>query len=195
MRGEQLSAMPILVARFGGVHVLLAVVLLMASVVACGLATLRVEPRLARLSGGLAALTVLVATALPQSWPPIVERGDLEPAPMGDTLGRLPEIVAAPGSLAATLLVLNAAIYVPVGWSTVLVLGRRRRALVAGTVLSILVEMIQFLVLGRVAATDDVIINAVGCFVGAVVALPIERTTALRRRKLHETQGVVLETE
>ena len=82
-----------------------------------------------------------------------------------------------PGSLPAIQLFSNVLLHAPVGFG--LVLGwRRLRHLTVPIIclgLSIAIETIQFFALGRVAATDDVVLNVSGAMIGWLAARLLSR--------------------
>lgn len=134
----------------------------------------RVRWALRALAAG-SALVVLLATATG----PVRFDGDLVLQPGGAGLGDLNQVIADPTSLAAVLLFSNVALYVPVGlfgslgWPS-----RRSSVLVAALVLSIVVEGVQLGFLGRVASTDDVLLNFLGALIGYLVAPRVVPSTA-----------------
>lgn len=78
-------------------------------------------------------------------------------------------------SVAVRNVAFNVALFVPIGltWTWVAILSARswRMAVLAGTGLSVLVELTQMLLpVGRAADVDDVILNMLGVFVGVVAA-------------------------
>lgn len=112
-------------------------------------------------------LTLLAAMLSPWSWPPEREGwGDLVLRPGDDSLGRLGVLHTDPTSLAAVLLVLNVALFVPFPCFSVLGWGRPRAVLFIAAMVSISIEAAQFVALSRVAATDDVILNMLGALLG-----------------------------
>lgn len=135
---------------------------------------------------GLAAvslLAILAATVTPQSWPP--ERdgwGDLVVAPGGDSLGRLEVLHADPNSLAAVLVVLNVALFVPLAGFAVLGWGRPWTVLLVAVAVSMGIETVQLVALSRVAATDDVILNLAGAVLGIGLGRVIAHAARRRRR-------------
>jgi hypothetical protein len=155
-----------------------------AAVTACAVVVLRIRAwrgatpwtAIARVGLAGSVLVVLLATALPRAWPP-EGRGDLVLAPGRGGLADWRVVLEAPGSLAAVLLVLNVVLYLPVGlFGGLLVPDRPGRAVAGAVGLSILVETWQLAVIGRVASTDDVLLNVVG----AVVGLGLARTLVHR---------------
>lgn len=96
-------------------------------------------------------------------------------------LGDLADLVEDPGSLAAVQLVLNVALYVPVGLLVTMGWdgdGRGvRRGLLVGACTSLFVEFVQWQFTTRVASTDDVLLNLIG------VGLGVSLVAAVRRRR------------
>ncbi len=81
----------------------------------------------------------------------------------------------------------NLALFVPFGVCLGLVPGLRVRGAVAISVaLSILVETGQYLLGARVADVDDVILNAIGGLLGALLARAAVRRWPFRRARLRE---------
>lgn len=117
----------------------------------------------ARILAGGSALVVVLATAVG----PIDPDGDLVLRPGGAGLGDLDQILADPNSLAGVLLVSNVLLYLPVtlfgrlGWPE-----HPGRVLLFALLLAISIETAQFLWLGRVASTDDVLLNFLGATIG-----------------------------
>lgn len=132
-----------------------------------------VVPAAARAFVVPAVLAVLLATALPDSWPPPFTGGDLVLRPGEGGLDRLPQLWRAPGDLEAVLLVANVLLYVLLAAAISLGWGRPTRALACAAALTVLVESVQYAALERVAAVDDVLLNLTGAVLGvALVALP-----------------------
>lgn len=113
-----------------------------------------------------AVVTTIVSTALPRS--ANIERdGDLVWSLGGAGLGNLDQLAANPNSLAAVLFVGNIVLYTAVAFCAVLGWYEHRRWVMAWCLgLSVAVETVQYLALGRVAATDDVLINMLGAAIG-----------------------------
>lgn len=127
---------------------------------------------------------VLVATAAPALGDGDGHRGDLAWQPGRGGLGDLAARLADPDSLATVLLVLNLVMFVPVGLFAALGWpGRAGRVLLACLGLSLLVETAQLLFGGRVAATDDVLLNLAGAAAGVGVARVATRLHRAPRRK------------
>lgn len=110
---------------------------------------------------------VVVATGLPTHWSSGSGGADLRLAPGHGGLGKagLQLLRGSPGA-AAQLFVLNGLVYVPLGAALAWRWPSRGRALVVPLVVSIAVECTQYLMLDRVAATDDVVLNVGGAVVG-----------------------------
>lgn len=128
-----------------------------------------------------AAAVVVLATATPDAWPPLVRPdGDLVLQPGRGGLSEWRVLLQQPDSLAAVLLVANIALYVPLGFAARLGWQRTRPVLAAILTLSISVEVLQWRVLGRVGSTDDVLLNvaggALGVLLACVVAAPESRS-------------------
>jgi hypothetical protein len=124
------------------------------------------------------AMVIVAATAMPfpHGFDP---DGDLVLAPGGAGLGDLDQIVADPTSLAAILLLSNILLYVPLAFfATISFHPRRLLALVVCLALALAVEITQYLFLGRVAATDDLILNMVGSLIGYAVASMLFRRSS-----------------
>ena len=130
------------------------------------------------LAVGAALCVVAVAAAPLRAIAAVDRRGDLARR-LGD--GGLRQIAVLrddPGSLAALLLLLNVIMFAPVGFLGLI--GWPARApwvLIGCLVLSLAIEAAQLLFLGRVAATDDVVLNMTGSGAGALLAMLV-----LRRR-------------
>lgn len=123
-----------------------------------------------------AALTAVVATAYPREGWLLLSDGDLALLPGAGGLGDLDQILADPGSLAAVLLYANVLLYVPVGFFGAVGWHRRRPIVfLAALALSVAVEALQFSVLGRVAASDDVLLNVAGAVFGLALAVFVLR--------------------
>jgi len=128
------------------------------------------------------AFSIVAATAVPYTWPPVrYGLGDLVLVPGRGGMGDLAQILAAPGSLAAILLAANVLLYIPltlaaaVGWPQ-----RSATILLAALLLSLSVETVQYLVLERVAATDDVILNMTGAVMGLAAGIAIRNQLSER---------------
>lgn len=121
---------------------------------------------------------VILATALPRS-ARIESDGDLVLTPGRGGLGDLGQILADPTSLAGVLLLSNLVLYIAVAFFAVYGWHEKRWLVLPACLgLSVLVEAIQFLLLGRVAATDDVILNMAGGLIGYVAAVASLRFTS-----------------
>jgi hypothetical protein len=130
-------------------------------------------------------LVVLLATALPRAWPP-GGAGDLVLLPGRGGLADWRVLLEAPSSLAAVLLALNVVLYLPVGlFAGILRPDRPGRVLGGAIGLSVLVEAWQLGVIGRVASTDDVLLNASG----AAIGLGLARWMTSRRSDDATTSG------
>lgn len=118
-----------------------------------------------------AALTAVVATAYPREGWLLSSDGDLVLTPGRGGLADLDQILAEPGSLAAALFFANVLLYVPIGFFGAVGWHRRRMLVfLAALGLSLAVETLQLSVLGRVAATDDVLLNVGGAVLGLGLA-------------------------
>jgi hypothetical protein len=127
------------------------------------------RPAARALAAGAAGV-VLVATAAPHSWPPQLHPdGDLVLQLGGGGLA----VLAEPGSLAAVLLVANVLLYVPLGFTARLAWPRTLPVLAGIVGLSVLIEVVQWQWLGRVACTDDVVLNAAGGVMGIMLAASV----------------------
>jgi hypothetical protein len=124
----------------------------------------------ARILTGSAVLGVVLATAMPRSWPPVWQTdGDLVLTPGRDTLGRLGQIFSS-GGIEDLLVLGNVAIYVPLGFFMTVAGARPFRAMFAAGALSAAVESLQMLGLGRVASIDDWLLNIIGAALGVATA-------------------------
>lgn len=129
------------------------------------------------------ALVIVAATAMPFSRGFSLD-GDLVLAPGGAGLGDLDQIAADPTSLAAVLLLSNILLYVPLAFFAVLSFHRRRHlALIVCLAVALAVEAAQYLFLGRVAATDDLILNMVGSLIGYTMGVIVLRSSSGGRRE------------
>lgn len=166
-----------------GLAFTLSVVVLGATAVAASVAWLRASRgarpaavAVARAVAPGAALLIVAATATPFRWPPELGTGDLALGIGAGGLGNLPRVLAQPGSLAWMLLLLNLSIYAPLTFSAALGWPTRRWSILAAALgLSLLVEALQLLVLDRVAATDDVLLNMAGATVGLLFGFGMRR--------------------
>jgi hypothetical protein len=149
---------------------------------AVGVVVTAVISRRAQASGrsvarGLAVvslLAIVVATVTPRAWPPQRDGwGDLVLAAGHDTLGQLGVLRTDPTSLAAVLIVVNVALFVPFAVFAVLGWGRPWAVLLVALAVSVSIETIQFVALSRIAATDDVILNVGGAVVGGCLGSSI----------------------
>lgn len=129
----------------------------------------------------LAAGTALVIAALTLAPAGLVE-------PVRIAVGRLVSVVAGP--LLAGLpyddaeRLLNTLLFVPLGATLALVLGRRGLplAILAGFALSAAVEYAQAAIPGRVPDVADVLWNSLGTAVGAVAVAALRAVVALASR-------------
>ncbi len=93
--------------------------------------------------------------------------------------------MSTPTTLEARLLVANLLLFVPVGLLAVLGWRRPSLGLAAGVLLSIVIELAQFLVFSRVAVTDDV--NGGGAALGALLGSLVLSLT----KRLPESNAVL----
>jgi glycopeptide antibiotics resistance protein len=79
----------------------------------------------------------------------------------------------------------NVALFVPLGVFLVLLVGTRHWlvALVAGIILTSMIESAQREIPGRVSDPRDVAANSIGMFVGVVIAVLLTLPAELRRRR------------
>ena len=79
----------------------------------------------------------------------------------------------------------NIGLFVPLGVFLLLLVGSRLWwvALVAGIVLTSMIENIQRSIPGRVSDPRDVAANAIGMFIGVALALALTLPSTLRRRR------------
>jgi hypothetical protein len=169
---------------------------LMAIVVVCVLVALgvvvtfvmtrRSPARAQAVARGLAVVSVVAvvaATVAPRSWP--LERdgwGDLVLTPGGDSLGRLDVLLNDPASLAANLVVLNVALFVPLACFAFLGWGRQWTVMLVALAVSLTIETLQLVAFARVASTDDVILNLVGAVLGIGLGRAIAHAFSARPR-------------
>ena len=126
------------------------------------------------LAAGAVAATIL-ATALPKRLA-IETDGDLVLRLGQGGLGDWHILFDDPTSLASVELVANVGLYATVAFTMTLGWFRQRRfVLPVCLALSVLIEAAQYLVLGRVAALDDVLLNGAGAAVGYLGALALTR--------------------
>lgn len=139
------------------------------------------------------ALTVtLVATALPQRLG-IATDGDLVFRLGAGGLGNWRILFEDPTSLASVELVGNVLLYTAICFT--LTLGwyaHRWLVLPVCVALSVLIETVQYLVLGRVAALDDVVLNGAGAAVGHLVAMAVMRSRAIAGEGAAGDRAVVI---
>jgi hypothetical protein len=178
-----------LVRQFGP-SVMFAVVVLVATGVAGALVFVRrrrgTRPAMVPTVRVLAAgwgLLIVAATGTPRTWPPRWDGlGDLILVPGRGGISEWKKVFEAPGSQPAMLLVANLALYfvlaflVTIGWP-----GRVRRVLAGCLILSLIIEFVQFTLLDRVAAVDDVLLNMAGAVIGCILGTGIQRFLAARQ--------------
>lgn len=147
--------------------------------------------RLSLILLGAAVALVLSGTALPSTAQLLPGEGDLALAVGRGGLGRAVEAVRAGGS-ELVLLLGNIALYALLGGAALLALRVRGWsataavgvAVLVSAALSVLVEAWQYAALGRVAATDDVLLNTLGALLGATLTLALVAAHArLRGRR------------
>lgn len=132
--------------------------------------------RAARVATIGSALVAIVATSIRGSRLIFESGGDLVLTIGGGGLGDLDQIAASPTSLAAILLVGNLLLYVPIGFAGATGWYHRRiHVLAACLLVSVFVETLQMVALGRVAALDDVILNTTGASIGVGLASLVMR--------------------
>lgn len=121
-----------------------------------------------------AGAVVVLATAAPDTWPPMLASdGDLVIEPGEGGLGEWQVLLEQPNSLAAVLLVANVLLYLPLGFFARLGWHRSLPVLAGAAALSAAVETLQWQALGRVASTDDFLLNVGGAAVGLLLALVV----------------------
>ncbi len=121
----------------------------------------------ARVATAGAALIAFVATSVRGDRLVFERGGDLVLQPGRAGLGDFDQLLANPTSLAAVLLVANVLLYVAVAFAGVLGWPHRHRLVLPACLgLSLTVETVQYLALGRVASTDDVLLNMLGATIG-----------------------------
>lgn len=124
----------------------------------------------ARIMAAASVVTTLAATAMPRRLA-IEADGDLALQLGRGGLGDWSILFNDPTSLASIALLGNVLLYVPVAFTTVVGWYRwRRLVLPVCLALSIGIEMVQYLALGRVAALDDIVLNMTGAVIGYVAA-------------------------
>jgi hypothetical protein len=153
-------------------------------------------PDAARVLAIGSVVLILVTTALPNEWPiRWVSDGDLILQPgMGGLRTWRAELARFPQTLASILLVANVVVYMPLTFFGVIGWGRRALGplLLASLGISVFVEAMQYLGLGRVAATDDVIVNMLGGLFGVLLSLPfLGRTRSPEARAGREDPAAV----
>jgi hypothetical protein len=133
----------------------------------------------ARILAAGAVGAMIVSTALPRRLA-IETDGDLVLELGRGGLGDWRVLFDDPNSLASVELIGNVLLYVPIGLTMTLGWFRQRRfVLPACIALSLLIEAAQYTVLGRVAALDDVLLNAAGAALGILIAWALTRSGAL----------------
>jgi hypothetical protein len=123
------------------------------------------------------AMVVVTAMSLPHTWPPQWEGiGDLVLAPGRGGLSDWRVLIEEPNSLAAVLLVANVLLYIPLSlFSTLAWPGIGGPVLLGCLALSLLVELVQLVLLGRVASVDDVLLNMAGAVIGHAIGVGLLR--------------------
>lgn len=172
-------------SQFGTSFLLTLVTVLFSVVIAIGLARRaasehsRALPAAIRVLAIGAGVAIVVATALPQVWPPRISGdGDLVLELGRGGLREWRAVLEAPTSWTAILLLANVAVYIPMGFLGVLGWPNHKvRFLAAGLAISLLVEISHFTISERVASLDDFLLNATGILLGA--ALGVLATGAL----------------
>ena len=135
----------------------------------------------ARVLAAGSVIVVIVTTALPRRFA-IETDGDLVVQLGRAGLGEWRRFFDDPVSLASIQLVANVVVYAAVGFTMVLGwYGLRGWVLPACLALSVGIEAIQFLVLGRVGALDDVLLNMAGAVLGYGAAELVAHTGFGRR--------------
>lgn len=130
-----------------------------------------------------AAVLVVVCTASPATWPPVLATdGDLVLGLGQGGLGEWRVLFEQPSSLAAVLLVANVLIYVPLGFFGRLGWRRSLPVLAGAAALSSAIEVVQWGGLGRVASTDDFLLNVGGAALGVLLAAVTAARAAPRRQ-------------
>jgi hypothetical protein len=128
-----------------------------------------------------AVIATIVATALPRRLG-IETDGDLVLRLGRGGLNDWRILFRDPLSLASIELVANVLLYAGVAFTMVLGWSERRRIVVPACVaLSVLIELAQWLVLGRVGTLDDVVLNGAGAIVGYALASALLRTRTFAR--------------
>ena len=131
----------------------------------------RTWPVAAKALAAGSAVVCILATALPQTWPPRFSGdGDLVLALGRGGLSEWRSIVSNPSSFEAVLLLTNVGLYVPFGALGVIAWPHRRLAVIGiGLLISFLVEVSHFTITERVASTDDFLLNASGVVAGGAI--------------------------
>ena len=147
-------------------------------------------PAVARVLTAGAVPLIVVTTALPDGWPIRWGPGGdlvLEPG-TGGLRTWATDLSEFPQTLASILLVANVALYMPLAFFAVIGWGGRYRAriLLGCLALSLTVELVQYVGLEGVAATDDVLLNMLGAVSGyllgtlALRLAPVDRSVRPR---------------
>jgi len=130
----------------------------------------------ARVLAAGAVTATIVATALPRRLG-IETDGDLVLRLGAGGLRSWRVLFDDPTSLASVELVSNVLLYGAVGFTMTLGwFGQRRFVLPTCLTLSVLIEAVQWGLLGRVAALDDVVLNGAGALIGYLVAVVVARS-------------------
>jgi len=138
----------------------------------------------ARVLAAGAVLVTIVATALPRRFG-IETDGDLVLQLGRGGLREWRNLFVDPLTLASIELVANILLYSAIGFTMTIAWYRKRRfVVIACVLLSVLVETAQYLVLGRVAAVDDVLLNMVGAVIGYLAAVMVFAVGDRSRRRL-----------
>jgi hypothetical protein len=181
-------------SNFGPSLTLTAITVVVSFVVAAAVARRRqLSGRLwieqaARVLAAGSVIAVIVATALPRRIG-IETDGDIVLALGRAGLGEWRRFLDDPLSLASIQLAANVLLYVAVGFTMAVGWYRlRRRVLPICLALSVAIETTQFLVLGRVAALDDVLLNMAGAVLGYLAAGVVVRHGLRRRVSAIETR-------
>lgn len=141
-------------------------------------------PAVARVLAVGAVAATIAATAMPTRFG-IETDGDLVLQLGRGGLGDWRVLLRDPLSLSSIQLVANVLLYAvvacaaAVGW-----FGRRRYVIPACIALSVGIELIQWLLLGRVGTLDDVVLNSAGAILGYLIAVLLLRGRADRSAAL-----------
>jgi VanZ family protein len=113
---------------------------------------------------------------LPRDWPPHFGPGDLVLELGRGGLSDWRVLYENPNSLSAVLLVANVLLYIPLATFGVLGWPRRTLSVFAGCLLlSLLVELAQRAFLDGISSLDDVLLNAGGALIGAILGAGLVR--------------------